>query len=42
MKDGAGRRAIAQQTGHRSTKVLDVYIQNETIFEGNAVHDLGL
>jgi hypothetical protein len=42
MKDGAGLHAIAQQTGRRSMKVLEGYIQDETIFEGNAVHDLGL
>jgi integrase len=41
-KAGAGLHVIAQQTGHKSMKVLEGYIQDETIFEGNAVHDLGL
>jgi integrase len=41
-KAGAGLHAIAQQTGHKSMKVLESYIADETIFEGNAVHDLGL
>ena len=42
FKNDASLHAIAQQTGHRSMKVLEGYIQDQTIFDGNAVHDIGL
>lgn len=39
---GAGLHEIAQQTGHKSMSVLETYIEDETVFEGNAVHRLDL
>ena len=40
--NGATERAIANQTGHRSSAVLRGYIQRSTVFEDNAVNSLGL
>jgi len=39
---GASERAIANQTGHRSTRVLRSYIQRATLFDDNAATALGL
>ena len=39
---GVPERAIAHQTGHRSMPVLRRYIHTATVFEDNAVTDLGL